>query len=312
MRGRGGKRADWAKVFVWLGLLCCLAALSSCSAPRGTAEGPVVLDIGHCTAAGGAKAPRVVNGQRLQELNWWYEYVYYTRKVIEDAGYEVRVCNRGDEPEDPRLEAWAERADVHHLGEPDTGRRYPSDYYEDRVASGIVSADYAISRRASCAVFLHHNSERGWRRRGGSKSLIICNKYNGRNLARCLADTLNTEVLNHGMANGRIPCRVQVRSVDAQRSAGWMNACDDSGIPAAVVEAAFLNNAAHVRYLSNPVTARRYAEAVGRGIVRYLRTCGHEPRHYREDTDKPDAGSFGYSAESRRTRVPGAENLFES
>ncbi len=271
----------------------------------------MVLDIGHCVGAGGAKSARSVKGKRLQELDWWYEYVYYTRKVIEDAGYKVLVCNRGDEPEYSPLADWAERADVQHLGEPDTGRRYPSDYYPDRVASGIVSADYAISQKASCAIFLHHNSDRGWRRRGGSKSLIICNKYNGPRLAQCLADTLNSEVLNHGMRNGNRNCRVQVRSVDAQRSAGWMNACDDSGIPAAVVEAAFLNNAAHVRYLSNPETARHYAEAVGRGIVRYLQTHGQEPRHYREDTDEPDPGSFGYAAESRRTHVRGAENLWE-
>lgn len=300
------------KVLLLVAVCFAVLGMSSCSAPRGTADGPVVLDIGHCVGSGGAKSPRAVKGKRLQELDWWYEYVYYTRKVIEDAGYKVLVCNRGDEPETSPLADWAERADVHHLGHPDTGNRYPSDYYADRVAGGIVSADYAISRRASCAVFLHHNSDRGWRRRGGSKSLIICNKHNGPRLAQCLADTLNSEVLNHGMPNGNRECRVQVRSVDAQRSAGWMNACDDSGIPAAVVEAAFLNNAAHVRYLSNPSTARRYAEAVGRGIVRYLRTSGHEPRHYREDTDKPDAGSYGYSAESRRIRVPGAENLFQS
>ncbi len=291
--------------------ICSAVCLSNCSAPRGTAEGPVVLDIGHCVGAGGARTPRAVNGKRLQELDWWYEYVGYTKKVIEDAGYKVYVCNRGDEPEREPLATWAEQADVDHLGEPDTGHRYPSDYYGDRVASGMVSADYAISRKASCAVFLHHNSERGWRRRGGSKSLIICNRYNGGRLAECLASALNTKVLNHGMPNGGIECKVQVRCKDATRAAGWMNACDDSGIPAAVVEAAFLNNRRHALYLSNPATARHYAETIGHGIVNYLRRYGNEPRHYREDTDTPDCGSFGYAAESRRIRVPGADNLWE-
>ena len=71
-------------------MLClCGLLLSSCATPRGTAEGPVVLDIGHCVGREGAKAPRVVNGQRVRELDWWYRYVYYTKKVIEDAGYEV-------------------------------------------------------------------------------------------------------------------------------------------------------------------------------------------------------------------------------
>ena len=293
-------------------LLClCGLLLSSCATPRGTAEGPVVLDIGHCVGHEGAKAPRVMNGQRVRELDWWYRYVYYTRRVIENAGYEVRVVNRGDSPDNEPLRSWARRADVNHRGEPDDGCRHASDYFPDRVAAGMASADYAIRQRASCAVFLHHNSDRGWRRRGASRSIIICNKYNGGRLGTALADTLNREVLNHGMPNGGRECRVVVRSRDAARSAGWMNACDDAGIPAAVVEAAFLNNRGHLTYLTNDANARHYAEAVGRGIVNYLRRHGHEPRHYREDPDVPDSGSFGYARESRGVYVRGAENLWD-
>ncbi|MDO5470815.1 MAG: N-acetylmuramoyl-L-alanine amidase [Akkermansia sp.] len=298
------------RLLLLISALCAMVLISSCSAPRGTADGPVVLDIGHYIGMGGATSPRAVNGKRLQEVSWWYQYAYYTKKVIEDAGYKVYVVNRGNAPAGGPLAAWARRAGVRHLGKPDGGRRYPSEYFPDRVASGIASADYAIYRRASCAVFLHHNSTRGWKRRGGSNSLIICNKHNGGRLASCLAATLNSQVLNNTMPNGGINCRVEVRSVDAGRSAGWMNACDDAGIPAAVVEAAFLNNAAHVRYLSNEANARYYAEAVGRGVVNYLRTLGREPRRYREDTDKPDRGSFGYAAESRRLHVPGAAHLW--
>ena len=294
-------------ICVLLHLLC----LSSCSTPRGTSEGPVILDIGHYVGMGGAKSPRAVNGQYIREVEWWYRYVYYTRRVIEQAGYPVRVINRGDRPRQEPLAGWARRAGVLHQGEPDGGRRYPSRYFPDRVASGIISADYAIYRRASCAVFLHHNSGPGWRRRGASPSLIICNKYNGRRLGNCLARTLSEEVLNHGMPNGGRDCSVVVRSVDAERSAGWMNACDDAGIPAAVIEAAFLNNRGHVAYLANDATARRYAESVGRGIVNYLRRHGKEPRHYREDPDVPDRGSFGYAAESRALDISGAENLWD-
>lgn len=294
--------------------LCALLAgilliLSSCGTPRGSAEGPVVLDIGHCVGAEGARSPRAVNGQRVEEMSWWYRYVYYTKKVIEDAGYEVLVVNRGEEPEREPLRSYAERADVYHCEQESRGRM-PSEFFPDRVGSGIAGADYAIENEASCAIFLHHNSARGWRRRGGSKSLIICNKYNGGRLARTLADTLEQEVLNHGMPNGGIGCQVQVRSVDAQRSASWMNACDDAGIPAAVIEAAFLNNREHVKYLSHDETARHYAETVGRGVVNYLRRYGQEERHYREDDDVPDAGSFGYAAESRRDDVPDAEWLW--
>lgn len=291
-------------------VLMALFVLSSCGTPRGTSEGPVVLDIGHCVGAEGARAPRAVNGKYLQELDWWYRYVYYTKKVIEDAGYEVLVVNRGDEPQSAPLREYAQLADVHHC-EQESRARMPSEYFPDRVAGGMASADYAIENEASCAVFLHHNSSRGWRRKGGSNSLIICNKYNGSRLAECLASTLEKEVLNKGMPNGGIGCRVQVRSVDAQRAAGWMNVCDDAGIPAAVVEAAFLNNRQHVLYLSEEANARHYAEAVGRGVVKYLKTYGEEERHYREDLDVPDPGSFGYAEESRRIDVPGAENLWQ-
>ncbi len=298
------------KLVMLISALCMLMLLSNCSTPQGTSEGPVVLDIGHYVGMGGATSQRPVNGQRIQEVSWWYQYVYYTRKVIEHYGYKVYVVNRGNAPRDPQLAAWANRAGVRHLGKPDGGRRYPSKYFPDRVACGIISADYAIYRRASCAVFLHHNSTRGWKRRGGSNSLIICNKHNGNLLAGCMSETLNKYVLNRELPNKGIKCRVEVRSKDASRSAGWMNACDDAGIPAAVVEAAFLNNAAHVRYLSNEESARFYAQAVGYGIVTYLKRYGHTPRHYRADTNQPDQGSYGYARESRRDPVPGARWLW--
>lgn len=292
-------------------LLLGLAALvlAACQQFPGPPTTAVVLDIGHTAEHPGARTPGKVRGKRISECEFWYEYAHYTKKVIEDAGYEVLVVNRGEEPEREPLRSYAERADVYHCEQESRGRM-PSEFFPDRVGSGIAGADYAIENEASCAIFLHHNSARGWRRRGGSKSLIICNKYNGGRLARTLADTLEQEVLNHGMPNGGIGCQVQVRSVDAQRSASWMNACDDAGIPAAVVEAAFLNNREHVKYLSHDETARHYAETVGRGVVNYLRRYGQEERHYREDDDVPDAGSFGYAAESRRDDVPDAEWLW--
>ena len=301
---------DMRKLLLMISALCAVLTLVNCAGvPQGTPNGPVVLDIGHCIGAGGAVSARPVKGQRIQELEWWYRYVYYTKRVIQQAGYEVRVINRGNPPEPgTELASFARRARVLHMRKPDNGERYPSRYVRDRVASGIISADYAIYSRASCAVFLHHNSGRGWTR-GASPSLIICNRHNGRRLGACLAASLENRVLNHGMPNGGRGCSVVPRYVDADRSAGWMNACDDAGIPAAVVEAAFLNNAGHVAYLADEITARKYAEAVGHGIVNYLRRYGHEPRHYRTDISEPDEGSFGYAAESRRLDVPGARHL---
>jgi hypothetical protein len=101
---------------------------------------------------------------------------------------------------------------------------------------------------------------------------------------------------------------VQTRFHDASRGGGWLNVCDDAGIPAAIIEAAFLNNRKHARYLADPENARRYAEAVGHGVVRYLRSRSGT-QHRRANVDEPDEGSFGYARESRRQDVPGAKRL---
>lgn len=298
-----------AGVAMLLGIFCGCSQVSA-SAPAGSAEGVVVLDIGHFIGGDGASTPSPVNGKRLTECTWWYQYCYYTKKAIEDAGYSCVVTNRGNAPSSEPLASYARRANVVQLRHPDrNGARYPSHYHPDRVGSGMVSADYAIYRKAACIVFLHHNSSgSGWTS-GGSNSMILCNKYNGGRLANALARTLEAEILNHGMENGGRGCTTVVRCVDADRSAGWLNACDDSGIPAAVIEAAYLNNRNHAAFLAQDANARRYAEAVGHGIVRYLRTHGQEPRHYRKDENAPDQGSFGYAAESRRLHVPGAKLL---
>ena len=293
-------------------LLLCLFALllAACQQFPGPATPAVVLDIGHTAGYPGARTPGPVQGRRLSEFEFWYEYSYYTRKVIQDAGYPCVICTRGDEPDDERYEAWAERAGIIHLGKNGKpGRRYPSRYYRDRVAAGIISADFAVYRQAPAAVFLHHNSNgNGWRRYR-QDSVILTNRHNGAPLAQAIADSLNSRCLNHGMPNKGRPCTVQVRYKDASRGGGWLNVCDDAGIPAAIIEAAFLNNRKHAGYLADPANARRYAEAVGHGIVHYLRTCSGSVHHRRHSADEPDEGSFGYARESRHQDVPGAKRL---
>lgn len=270
----------------------------------------VVLDIGHFVGGEGAVAPSPVNGKRLAENSFWYQYSYYVKREVERAGYSCVVTNRGFQPTSQPLAGYASRARVIHLRRPDKGgKRSPSHYHPDRVGSGVVSADYAIYRKAGCAVFLHHNSSSSRWKNGASDSLIICNRYNGRHLAQCLSGRLESDVLNHGMPNGGRGCRVVPRYVDADRSAAWMNACDDSGIPAAVIEAAYLNNQGHAAFLANDANARFYAETVGKGIVDYLRRYGNEARYRRANGNVADEGSFGYTAESRRLRVPGAKLL---
>ena len=282
-------------------VLAALALAGCTGVPSGGGSGVVVLDIGHCVESPGAATP----GRNLEECRFWYKYSYDVKREIERAGYRCTVCNRGNGTGlDAELAAYSRRAGVVHLRRPGRGaERYPSRYHPDRVGSGVVSADYAIYRHAAAAVFLHHNSSGGWTS-GASPSIIICNRYNGRPLANAIAAALNEDILNRGMPNGGRACTVQTRYVDADRSASWMNACDDSGIPAAVVEAAFLNNRGHAAFLADDANARRYARAIGRGIVNYLRHPA--PRHVRENENLADEGSFGYAAESRRITVPGA------
>lgn len=291
-------------------LLCLLALLlAACQQFPGPATPAVVLDIGHCAEYPGARTPGKVGGKRLSEYEFWCEYAPHTRKVIEDAGYACVICNRGDEPGDERLEELTREAGVIFLEKNERpGRRYPSRYFPDRVAAGIISADYAIYRQAPAAVFLHHNSTGTRWRRNATKSLILTNRHNGAPLAQAIADTLNTHILNNGMPNRGKRCKVQVRYHDASRGGGWLNACDDAGIPAAIIESAFLNNRQHARYLADPEQARRYAEAIGHGIVRYLRSR-QGTQHRRANADEPDEGSFGYARESRRQDIPGARHL---
>ena len=88
-----------------------------------------------------------------------------------------------------------------------------------------------------------------------------------------------------------------------------MNILDDAGIPAAVLEVAYLNNRDHAAFLCSDSNARRYARAVGHGIVRYMKESRGRRPHYRTDPNRPDEGSFGYAAESRRLNIPGAKRL---
>lgn len=271
----------------------------------GGGKGVVVLDIGHFIGGEGACSP----DQSLKEASFWYQYSYYTKRVVEKAGYKCVVCNRGNAPTTEPLLSYARRAGVVQLRHPDRhAARYPSRYYPDRVASGMVSADYAVYRRAAAMVFLHHNSAgSGWTN-SNPQGIVLSNRYNGRPLAQAICNAIEREIYADGMSDGGKGCKVQVRYVDADRAAGWLNVCDDAGIPAAVTEATFLNNRNHAAYLTNDAKARRYAEAVGHGIVNYLRS-GNHTRHVRSNPNVADEGSFGYAAESRRLNVPGAKRL---
>lgn len=290
---------------ICLAMLLGMVSVSCSRFPDGPTN-VVVLDIGHSMEAEGACTPRAVQGKLIRECSFWYEYAYYVKQEIERAGYACVVSNRGYRPRTEPQRSHARRADVQQLRCSESGR-YPSYYFPDRVAAGIISADFAVYRQARAVVFLHHNSAGRWTSRP-MPSKILYNRYNGRPLARAVAGVLNREVLNHGMPNGGRSCVIEPRYIDATRAAGWMNVCDDAGIPAIVIEAAFLNHKKHAAYLATPSLARFYAESVGRGVVQYLRSGRRSP-HRRADADVPDEGSFGYSRESRRQEVSGAKRL---
>lgn len=256
-------------------------ALVSCGGMIPSAE-VVTLDIGHYVPKGagtgtGARTPGAVNGRTIEEARFWYEYSPYVKRVIERAGYRCVITNRGYAPTTEPLASHARRAGVIHLNRPDVRDRrgavirYASRYHPDRVSAGMVSADYAVWKKAACAVFLHHNSSSDrWRRT--CNGVVYYNRRSGAKLAAAVAGTLNQSILNHGMPNNGKNCTTAIRWIPGTAGAGWMNTCDDSGIPAILIETAFLNNPDHARYLAEPSQAVRYAEAIGEGVVSWLRS----------------------------------------
>lgn len=285
-----------------LGLLLCTQCSStepstppvSPSAARVPAvQAPlVVLDIGHHFGSEGASTPRAAGGRRISETSYWYEYSYYIKLVLEKAGYRCIICNRGDAPKDFRMQEFARRAGVVQLNQKQKEGRYASTIHPDRYAAGQVSADFAIRQGAACVVFLHHNGLSGWSTKG-ENAMVLYNRHNGKALADSLCEVINAHILNHGLDNKGKVCTPSVRHKADAPSAGWMNACDDSGIPAAVTEITFLSNANHVAFLADPANSRRYAECIGQGIVNFLRCYDPSTRHVREDDSVPDEGSNG-------------------
>lgn len=280
---------------LFLRLLGCLLLPLLCLNCRSAAapQRPVVLDIGHHIGDGGASSPKSYQGKAMDEVSFWYRYCYDIKRVVEAAGYPCLVCNRGEAPTRPPLADDARRAGVIQLRQKQKSGRYASELHPDRYAAGQVSADFAIRRQALCVVFLHHNGTSSRLVEGPSPSMILHNRYNGKPLADALCRALNTEVLNHGLDNGGKPCEPAVRFRAADPSAGWMNALDDSGIPAAVTEVTDLSNRRHLDYLSDDAQARRFAESIGRGIVDFLHSYDPQQAHMRLDDSKPDEGSNG-------------------
>lgn len=263
-----------------------LLLLCGCTAQRLRAQARdsrlVVLDIGHWYKPGlggqGARTPDARYGA-IEECEFWYRYAPYTKKIIEQAGYEVRLCNRADTPTDTTLAKTAREAGVHQVKTPEPNAIYRSKHHPQRIAVGMLSVNWALDQQPACVVFLHHNSRtEHWQ--VYTQGAMYCNAT-GTPLAETLAAEINTSIFDHGMPNHGDSCRVIIRDNGRRGGGDWLNACNEHYVPAVITEAAFLSNPEHAAYLGKHTNAIRYAEAIGRGIVNYLNTRGtrQEKRH---------------------------------
>lgn len=235
----------------------------------------VVLDIGHWYKPGlggqGARTPDARHGA-IEECDFWYRYAIYTKRVIERAGYEVRLCNRADVPSDPVLAKAAQEAGVHHVKSPEPNAIYRSTHHPHRIAVGMLSVNWALNQQPACVVFLHHNSRTdNWQ--VYTKGAMYCN-VEGTSLAESMAEEMNASIFDHGMPNHNDRCGVIIRDNGRRGGGDWLNACNESYVPAVITEAAFLSNPEHAAFLGKRANAIRYAESVGRGIVHYLNARG--------------------------------------
>ena len=136
------------------------------------------------------------------------------------------------------------------------------------MAVGMLSVDYALDQKPACVVFLHHNSMTNhWM--VYNKGAIYCNERGG-GLAWEIADVINKTIFEKGMPNNGVPCTTILRNNGRKGGGDWLNACQENCVPAAITEAAFLSNPQHAKFLGTDSGARRYAIAIGQGIVNYL------------------------------------------
>ncbi len=263
-------------IITLLAALLCTLMLGSCMQQQMQRQARnsrvVVLDIGHYyhpeRGGQGARTPDARHG-KVEECDWWYRYVIHTKKVIEQAGYECIVCNRGAAPTAPELAAAGKRAGVVQLNSPKPTAIYRSRHHKERMAVGMLSADYALDCKPGAVVFLHHNSVSHTWREDYDKGAIYCNEA-GIPLAQSLAWVMNRDILDHGMPNGGEPCGVIIRNDGRKGGGDWLNTCNDSCVPAAITEVAVLSTPKHAQFLSKKQNAIAFAEAVGRGIVEFM------------------------------------------
>lgn len=233
----------------------------------------VVLDIGHyyhpARGGQGARTPNGKQGGMIEETEFWYRYAVYTKNIIEQAGYQCIVCNRGSMPTDAKLAAAAKKCGVVHINTPIPTAIYRSKHHPNRMAVGMLSADFALDQRPGAVIFLHHNSNSDkWL--VSNKGAFYCNDR-GVKLANTMAQVMNRNLLNHSMPNNGVPCGVVLRNDGRKGGGDWLNTCNESYVPAVITEVAFLSNPEHAYFLSQHANAVQFAETIGRGVVEFMK-----------------------------------------
>ena len=232
----------------------------------------VVLDIGHYyhpeRGGQGARTPNAKYGV-IEETDFWYRYAIYMKQEIEAAGYQCLICNRGDMPTDKKLAAAAQKAGVHHVKTPVPTGVYRSKHHPRRMAVGMLSTNYALDQKPAAVIFLHHNSN--------SAKWLVCNKGAfycnevGIKMANIMAQVIDEELLNYGLPNNNQPCGVVLRNNGRLGGGDWLNACNESYVPALITEVTYLSNPEHAQFLSKHDNAVKYARTLGKGVVKVLK-----------------------------------------
>ena len=162
---------------------------------------------------------------------------------------------------------------MHHVNTPEPTAIYRSKHHPHRMAVGMLSPNYALDQNPAAVVYLHHNSMTA-RWMVYNKGAIYCNEE-GTGLGLAVADIITNTIYDQGgMPNHGVRCGVIIRDNGRKGGGDWLNACNESYVPAIITEATFLSNPEHARFLGQEKNAIRYAETIGRGVVNFLNARG--------------------------------------
>ncbi len=233
----------------------------------------VALMVGHFYSPDGSthgeRPPDNSNG-KIDEFTFWYQYVYYTKRIIEKAGYECIVINHGAMPDDEQLQGYGKMSEVFHINSQDPGTLEPSAQHLDIEGIGLRALNYALEQNPACVVFCHLEDDapsNEWSER--LQAALQCNLA-GAQLALFIAESANARLMNNALPNrGRNVSIIRRDSPDLI-GGNHLNACEQSQVPAVVTAIGSLHNPEHVRFLTQHQNAIYFAECIGHGIVNYL------------------------------------------